>query len=244
MTDPSDGAALKAKFEEYGFVHLPEFFAPELMDRIQAVAMAHFGTRPDWAHNDEFITKSKAEIVPWFPQREGGPAVTALFDEVDAYPGLSEVTGQLLGPGWQNLYSMAMFSKAGTVGQAWHQDCPPEETKTFNLNRLTYSAPIRSEIGGEVVIMPGSHRLGAIPVGNPQEELPGQRVLCPGKGDLLLLHGHCWHKVMPVHGGSRLSLNHRAAPAGTPADVTDVCVYRNMRYRFSTSEVVEDRLAT
>lgn len=34
-----------------------------------------------------------------------------------------------------------------------------------------------------------------------------------------------------------------AAPAGTPDDVTDVCVYRNMRYRFSTSAVVEERVA-
>ena len=36
---------------------------------------------------------------------------------------------------------------------------------------------------------------------------------------------------------------YRAAPAGTPDDVTDVCVYRNMRYRFSTSAVVEERVA-
>ena len=35
-----------------------------------------------------------------------------------------------------------------------------------------------------------------------------------------------------------------SAPANTPDDVTDVCVYRNMRYRFSTKTVLEDRLAT
>ena len=29
---------------------------------------------------------------------------------------------------------------------------------------------------------------------------------------------------------------------GTPANITDICVYRNMRYRFETNEVVEDRL--
>ena len=243
MLIPSDGNAFKAEFEENGFVHLPEFFSPDLMNRIHAASMAHFGTLPDWAHSDEFIAKSKAEIVPWFPQREGSPADASLFDEVDAYPGLSEVTQQILGWGWQNLYSMAMFSKPGTAGQAWHQDCPPEDVHAFNLNRLTYSAAIRPEVGGEVVIMPGSHQRGAIPVGNPQEDMTGQILLCPGKGDLLLLHGHCWHRVMPVHGGPRLSLNHRAAPAGTPADVTDICVYRNMRYRFSTSEVVEERLA-
>ena len=61
--------------------------------------------------------------------------------------------------------------------------------------------------------------------------------------DLLLLHGHCWHRVLRVHGGSRYSLNHRAGPAGVQAGVTDICVYRNMRYRFSTAEVLIDRLA-
>ena len=63
------------------------------------------------------------------------------------------------------------------------------------------------------------------------------------KGTLVLLHGHCWHSVMPVHGKYRVSTNYRAAPANTPDDVTDVCVYRNMRYRFSTKTVLEDRLA-
>jgi len=34
-----------------------------------------------------------------------------------------------------------------------------------------------------------------------------------------------------------------AVPTGTPDDITDVCIYRNMRYRFSTSEVIEERIA-
>ena len=42
--------------------------------------------------------------------------------------------------------------------------------------------------------------------------------------------------------GCRFSTNYRAMPAGTPDDITDVCVYRNMRYRFSTESVVEERV--
>ena len=34
----------------------------------------------------------------------------------------------------------------------------------------------------------------------------------------------------------------RAAPPGTPDDIKDVCIYRNMRYQFSTSKIVEDRV--
>jgi hypothetical protein len=72
-------------------------------------------------------------------------------------------------------------------------------------------------------------------------EFDDQVVLRPKKGTLVLLHGHTWHRVLPIVGAYRYSTNYRAAPAGTPDDITDVCVYRNMRYRFSTSEVVEER---
>ena len=61
-------------------------------------------------------------------------------------------------------------------------------------------------------------------------------------GTLVLLHGHCWHRVLPINNSKRVSINFRSAPAGTPDDITDVCVYRNMRYRFSTSEVVQERV--
>ena len=234
-------AELKRWFDEFGYVHLPAYFDTQLMDRVDRVCMDHFGLSPEWAHDDDFIRRSKAEIVPWFPQRNGTVEQAVIFDEVDCYPDFAELTEALIGKGWTNLYSMAMFSKMGSSGQSWHQDCPPEDGRRHNLNRLIYASPIRAEIGGEVVLMPGSHRRGVLPVGDVAEDMEGQLVLRPGKGDLLFLHGHCWHKVMPVHGGYRYSLNHRAAPPGTPDDITDICVYRNMRYRFSTSEVIEER---
>ena len=36
--------------------------------------------------------------------------------------------------------------------------------------------------------------------------------------------------------------NYRAAPAGAPDNITDICVYRNMRYQFSTGRIVEERV--
>ena len=134
-----------------------------------------------------------------------------------------------------------MFSKARSQGQAWHQDCPPDNEHSFNLNRLVYTGDITAETGGEVVVVPGSHRRGLLPAGDPEGEFEGQVVLRPKKGTLVLLHGHAWHRVLPVKNTPRLSINYRSATAGTSDDVTDVCVYRNMRYRFSTSEVIEDR---
>jgi hypothetical protein len=83
--------------------------------------------------------------------------------------------------------------------------------------------------------------MGLLPSGDPAGTFDEQVVLRPKKGTLLLLHGHTWHRVLPITGAFRFSTNYRAAPAGTPEDITDICVYRNMRYQFSTSSVIEER---
>ena len=214
---------------------LDSFFEPGLMDSLDRVIRGHFGSDPDFAHSDEFLDKAQTDVIPWFPQNDGVVA----FDAIDDDPGLRELTTATLGTGWA---SMVMWSKQGTSGQAWHQDCPPDSATVFNLNRLVYTRDITDETGGQTVIVPGSHKRGLLPVGEPRGGLDGQVVLRPKKGTLVLLHGHSWHRVLPIKGKYRFSTNYRAAPAGTPEDVTDICVYRNMRYRFSTSEVVEDRV--
>lgn len=94
---------------------------------------------------------------------------------------------------WYSLYAMCMFSKDGTIGQAWHVDCPPQDPAVFNLNRLVYTEDILPEFGGEIVVVPGSHRCGHLSVG--------------------------------------------------PVDVTDIAVYRNIVYQFSTGKILKDRLA-
>ncbi|MCG8506899.1 MAG: phytanoyl-CoA dioxygenase family protein [Sphingomonadales bacterium] len=220
-----------------GYLHLPGFFAPALMDRLDELITDYFGAEPAFWHTDEFLSASQTEVVPWFPQNEG----VATFDEIDADPRFYGLTEAILGQGWTRHYCMVMFSKKGTVGQAWHQDCPPEDAAAHNLNRLVYTSDITDAIGGQVVLVPGSHRAGLLPPGDPHADLAGQRVLTPAKGDLVFLHGHTWHRVLPIREKYRFSTNYRAAPKGTPDDITDVCVYRNMRYRFSTEQIIEER---
>ena len=230
-------AGFGARFARDGYLFLPSFFLKTLMQEIERVIVAHFGADPGFLHNEEFLTKAATEVIPWFPQREG----VREFDQLEADLDLDRLTLTVLGAGWQRQYCMVMFSKQGTAGQAWHQDCPPENSAVHNLNRLVYTADIVDRIGGQLLLVPGSHRAGILPEGDPQGELPGQIVLRPKTGDLIFLHGHTWHRVLPIHGGYRSSTNYRAAPAGTLEAITDVCVYRNMRYRFSTNEVIEVR---
>ncbi len=236
MIEP-DYAALADSFQEQGFVVVENLFDAELMDRYQALILDHFGDAPAFTHDDEFLRRAATEVIPWFPQQEGHD----VFDEIERDPRLRRLTDAVLGEGWQALYCMTMFSPSGSRGQAWHQDCAPENPAVFNLNRLVYTEDILPQVGGQTLVVPGSHRRGEIPPGPVDEDFADQLVLTPRKGSLLLLHGHTWHRVLPVAGHHRVSTNYRCSPAGTPPDVTDICVYRNMRYRFETSQVVEVR---
>lgn len=227
-------------FWEHGYVLIENFFDSALMDRLDRVIVDHFGSDPGFAHNDEFLTKAKTQVIPWFPQDGGNLA----FDGIDIYPDFNQITAEILGPAWQRLYCMVMFSKRGTSGQAWHQDCAPENPAIYNLNRLVYTSDITDEIGGQTVIVPGTHKSGLLPAGNPAVEFDRQVTLKPKRGTLVFLHGHTWHRVLPIKGAYRVSTNYRAVPAGVPPNITDICVYRNMRYQFSTSKVVEERVAT
>lgn len=230
---------VQSDFERDGYVVIEDFFAADLMDDLDNLILDNFGENPEFLHDEEFLDQSQTEVIPWFPQNEGVKA----FDAIDEDWRFRELTESILGRGWKSQYSMVMFSKQGTSGQAWHQDCAPEDPDAFNLNRLVYTSDITDEIGGQTVVVPGSCKKGLLPAGDPVGEFGNQVVLRPRKGTLVLLHGHTWHRVLPIKGRYRYSTNYRAAPAGTPDDVTDVCVYRNMRYRFSTSSVVEERTA-
>ena len=214
-----------------------DFLPTNLMDEYQQLIFRHYGDSPDYAHNQEFLEKAATDVIPWFPQQEG----LSRFDVVGQDSRLQRLTSAILGDGWHSLYCMSMFSRRGSLGQAWHQDCAPEDPAVFNLNRLVYTEDIHPEIGGETVVVPGSHRRGLLTVGPVDEDFTDQVVLTPRKGTLLILHGHTWHRVLPVHGRYRVSTNYRCSPQGVPANVTDICIYRNMRYRFETSEIIENR---
>ena len=230
---------LKKTFVRDGYIIIENFFDDALMEHLDGLIRNFYGDNPDFWHNDEFLTKAQTEVVPWFPQREG----VRDFDVIEQDPRLRALTEAILGAEWNVQYCMVMYSKPFTAGQAWHQDCSPDDPKQHNTNRLVYTSDITDEIGGQTVVIPGSHKRGLLTVGDPLEEFDDQVILRPKKGTLVLLHGHTWHRVLPIKGSYRFSTNYRSAPKGTPDDITDICVYRNMRYQFSTSSVVEERVA-
>lgn len=228
---------LAKEFWRNGFLVIEGFFPEQLMDHYNQLILDYFGEEPDFYHNEEFLTRAQTEVIPWFPQREG----VHEFDIVENNSQLRRLTEEILGPGWVSHYSMVMFSRRNSKGQAWHQDCPPDDPSIFNMNRLVYTHDIEPEMGGQTLIVPGSHRRGILTIGDVAEDFADQVVLAPKKGTLVLLHGHTWHRVLPVTGKYRVSTNYRCGPKNTTEGITDICVYRNMRYQFSTNSVVEER---
>ena len=229
---------LSTRFWQQGYLVIDDFFSVESMNNLQSIILGHYGLNPQYEHEAAFLSKSATEVIPWFPQRSGEQA----FDEIEHCANMQTLTEAILGEGWKSLYCMTMFSKKGSKGQAWHQDCPPNDPQQFNLNRLVYTMDINDQVGGEVLVMPGIHRQGQLPAGEVNENFSEQVILAPKKGTLVIIHGHTWHRVLPVKGEYRLSTNYRAIPENTSENITDICVYRNMLYQFSTSKVLEDRL--
>ena len=231
--------SLALQFWEQGYIVLENFFSGSLMDHFNKEILMHYGENPEFYHNAEFLEKTNTEVIPWFPQREGN----RLFDELEKNNDLVMLTQAILGDGWIPLYCMVMYSKQGTKGQSWHQDCSPEDSAKFNMNRLIYTHDVTSETGGQTVVYPGSHKMGPLPAGTEtHKDYAEQIILSPTKGTVVLLHGHTWHRVLPLQGKYRVSTNYRCAPRGTPEDITDICVYPNMRYQFSINKVIEERV--
>ncbi len=227
-----------ARFWEQGYLYLEQFFDDADMKVLHASILEHYGINPNYSHSDEFLSKAATEVIPWFPQQEG----QTCFDALEADPYLRALSEAILGPKWRSLYCMTMFSKPGSRGQAWHQDCEPEDARQYNLNRLVYTHDINEETGGQVLLVPGSHKRGEITVGEVDETFEDQIELSPKRGALLLIHGHAWHRVRPANTHYRVSTNFRCMPAEVPESITDICVYRNMRYQFATASVIQDRM--
>ena len=229
---------LANSFHLDGYVYIENFFDRNLMDIYQNKILDHFALDSSYKHDNDFIKKSDTDVIPWFPQNDGEKA----FDVIEKDERLINLTESILGPGWKSLYCMDMYSKKSSNGQAWHQDCDPSNSNIFNLNRLIYTMDINKLSGGKVKLIPGSHKAGIIPSISEGNDLEDGITIEPKKGSLLILHGHLWHKVLPINQAIRVSTNYRCIPNGAPDNITDICVYRNMLYRFSDERVIEDRI--
>lgn len=216
-------------FERHGYLIIEDFLDSKELEILNIALDAKYSQWQQEAKKVHDLGDQFAcDVLAWDPVQEGHP----VFCDLAGNPRLAEVTEEVLGKGFGTQTSLIMFSIPRGRGQAWHQDCPPEESGLFNLNRLIYPRDATIEKGA-IVIVPGSHKRGAIPPGGHQESIEGEIVLTPKAGTLILLHGHVYHRVTPnLTDEPRNSVNFRALPQGVPDWVTCIGVYRDGRARF------------
>ena len=235
------------QFWRDGFLVIDDAFEAQLMDHLDKFIVAHQwdGIPPGSEYPPGARTDAEAWVLMnWSDPldrrcRVECPSTPVDFDELDLQPFLKELTSAILGPGWIRRKKVVMYSANGTMGQAWHQDSPPQVPHEFTINRLVFTRDTRPEVGGQIMVVPGTHMPNpdpqVLPYGEPGTALPGQLELWPNKGSFVLIHGHTWHRVLPPHGGHRASINSRALPAGCQDNGgTDTTVYRNLVFTHST----------
>ena len=166
---------LANSFHLNGYVYIENFFDRNLMDLYQNKILDHFALDSSYKHESDFIKKSDTDVIPWFPQNDGEKA----FNIIEQDKRLKNLTEAILGPGWKSLYCMVMYSNKSSNGQAWHQDCDPSNSNIFNLNRLIYTMDINKISGGEVELIPCSHKKGIIPPISEGDDLDGSITIEP-----------------------------------------------------------------
>lgn len=226
MTDNKVSSDLRRHFDEQGYVVCPNVLSAAELPRINQELDHHYGLA-ERRHNTHNLMPDKygTEVVYWNPVVEHNPVFLELFQ----HPRLRELTTACIGPGYTEgaEHTLVMLSQFKGQGQAWHQDCPADNPRQFNVNRLFYTRDVSLE-DGAIVIVPGSHLRGRIPAGGNQESMAGELVLTPQAGTLVVLNGLCFHRVTPNQSGRpRISVNFRAYQAGVPTNLTEVGVYRN-----------------
>ena len=89
-----------------------------------------------------------------------------------------------------------------------------------DFNRRFYTSDIVDEVGDQLMFGSQTHRDGKLPAFDPLAKFEDQAMHFPELVDLVSLHRYWW----------------------PPDDFNDFSVYRNMHYRFSTRQSVEDEI--
>ncbi|HEY3328503.1 MAG TPA: phytanoyl-CoA dioxygenase family protein [Capsulimonadaceae bacterium] len=241
MNSSNNLSDIAARFEADGFVVLEGFFSGIEVTAMNNEIEKHYA--PILAKQDEAVNQKgdafrqfNTEVIPWDPCGEGNAVFAAVRDDSR----LRDATAACIQPDFNASGSLVMLSVGGGKGQAWHQDCPAVDSTQFNLNRLIYTQDIAAE-SGAIVLVPGSHRAGAIPPGGSQDPLPGEVMLTPKAGTLVLMNGHVYHRVTPnTTSNPRLSVNFRAYGKGVSPDVCNIGVFRNGAFDFAKNAVTTD----
>lgn len=158
-----------------------------------------------------------------FGNLESEPDVLVLFENEI----IQTVTNKLSG-------GIGSWVTTGGCRQALHQDSWSSAPNLFILNRIVFTRNYTPE-HGQLLVVPGSHRDGHLPLGNPYESLPNRAAYTLSANTTVFLHSRTYHCVTKKATNElRIQFNRRVVPNGGPADLTSRARFRNGTWDFST----------
>ncbi len=236
MRVPFDVAAVRRDFMELGAVILPGFFDARRLKPIVAAVDEHWkqSDKSPLRHSD--FDRFETYPTAWGPVAEANPLFLTLRDD----PDLVALTRAAIGSDFTHGVDLVMYTGKGK-GQAWHQDCPPDDLSKFTVNRLIYVRDV-DPAQGALVYVPGSHKFGRIPPGGNQDPMPGEVHLSPRAGTVAIMNSLCYHRVTANQlNEPRVSINFRVQPPNVAQDYDKVAAFRGGTYDFRTEKVLDQR---
>jgi hypothetical protein len=222
---PLDYAEAARRFWSDGYVVFDDFYPREVVAAAHEWLLSTGDGAPAWTDP----TKSKSIETDLTINIMTCDAMSPPIQRVHDDERFQTLTTAILGANFADLYAIMFRFKGPGVGGPWHQDCESEIGTPYCINRLVYPHDAGDAVGGELVVVPGSHKLGQIPPGEQHVSMPGERTITPRAGTVVMLHASTFHRVAAVRSTApRFSINLRAAPEGTSDRVTGIAIYRNV----------------
>ncbi len=131
---------------------------------------------------------------------EKDPVLAGLIDHPRHVGYFYDLYGELL----KLHLSQICLRPTGGTHSKWHQDGP----RTLPYRVFAPTLPMQVKISywltdlprpkmGNFVYMPGSHNTDRFDAYNTHESVPGEKITCPPRGTITLMHCNLWHRVEP-----------------------------------------------
>lgn len=161
----------------------------------------------------EGLRSAVAEVLASEGHAEGSADVF-LRNLMDKHPAFLDllhfptlpIAQAMLGPQVQVLPLTARIAYPGQTKQfiTWHlhqrvvpDPCPPFFSLPHAIDSFLYLDDA-DDRNGPLCVVPGSHRRQHEDLPVSEADLPGQVILKPKAGDVVMIHGNLWHRALPT----------------------------------------------
>jgi ectoine hydroxylase-related dioxygenase (phytanoyl-CoA dioxygenase family) len=179
------------QLQEQGYLVLPGFIAPALLDVLRARVEALFAEEGDQA-GPEFKQEPQSRRLANLVNKG------EIFQQVIAMPALLERVRHVLGP---EIKLSSLNARSANPHSTWtqplHADMGalPDERGAWVCNTVWMLDAFTPE-NGAIRLIPGSHRWGRLPqdvLADPTAPHPEEILLTGAAGTVVVMNSHLWH---------------------------------------------------